>query len=99
MSRTSAAVGALVLLFVGGCVPTCKEVCNKALSCELDSPRTPLDACIEDCERQRSLYKDWWEDEEKVDLFVEHRRCVMQSSCDELAEGVCYDEELFIFAG
>jgi len=93
-------VGAAVLLAAAigtGCAPTCKEACNKALSCELDSPRTSLDACVEDCERQRSLYRDWWEDEEKLERFEEHRRCVMQSNCDEIAEGVCYDEELFIF--
>ncbi len=81
-----------------GCAPTCETTCRKVLSCGLDSPRTSQDACVEDCNRQRTLYKDWWGDLQKLDAFNEHRQCLMQMSCDEIADGACYDEELFIFA-
>ncbi len=80
-----------------GCAPSCGQTCKKVLDCELDSPRTTTLECRDDCERQRSLYEDWWKDEEKVEQFEEHRRCLMQSTCDQLAAGACYDEELFLF--
>lgn len=96
--RALGLLGLLGLLAAGGCVPTCQTTCEKALACGLDSPRTSLDACVDDCERQRTLYKDWWEDGQKVEAFAEHRQCVMQATCAELDEGVCYDPELWIFA-
>ena len=80
-----------------GCTTTCSEACEKAIDCQLDSPRTSFDACYDDCERQRSLYADWWENDEKSDRFDDHRDCIADSSCEELEEGVCYDEEIFVF--
>lgn len=66
------------------------------LSCDLDTSRLALDACIDDCERQNALY-EVWEDTEKQRAFRAHRSCLGRSSCEEIDAGVCYDEDLFIF--
>lgn len=80
-----------------GCQTTCKSACEKALSCDLDSPRVAYDACVDDCERERTLYADWWKNDEMSDRFDDHRNCIEDATCDELRAGQCYDDELFIF--
>lgn len=95
--RLSASV--LALLVLAACPPPCKQVCRKVLfDCELDSERVALEECEESCNRQESIYRVW-DDETLLDLELDHRRCVMRSSCDELADGACYEgfEELFPF--
>jgi hypothetical protein len=90
---------AVVLLGVGACNPPCKRTCRKVLACgNLDTDRLALGACVEDCIAQENLY-DTWKDKEKQALFVDHKQCLVQSSCEEIDEGVCYDgyEELFTF--
>ena len=95
--KTSLLVIIALSSLASGCTTTCSEACDKAIDCQLDSPRTSFDACYDDCERQRSLYADWWENDEMSDRFDDHRDCISDSSCEELEEGVCYDDELFIF--
>jgi hypothetical protein len=90
---------ALMLAVATACNPPCKRTCNKLLDCgNLSTDRLAVSACIEDCEKQQQLYQDW-DDEEKQDLFVAHKRCLVDASCEEIEEGVCYDgyEELFSF--
>ena len=90
----------LVLLpTASACVPPCQQLCRKVLfDCDLDSERVSLDECIQSCERQDQLYLQWG-DSEKRQLYNDHRRCISNSSCDELADGACYEgfEDLFIF--
>ena len=87
-------------LLLAACPPPCKQVCKKVLfECgDLDSERVALEECEDSCLRQQALYQQW-EDEDKQHLFDDHKRCVNRSSCDELADGVCYEgfEELFVF--
>jgi hypothetical protein len=89
----------LSLLVLAACPPPCRQVCRKVLfDCDLDTERVALDECEDSCERQESLYRAW-DNEALLDLELDHRRCVMQTSCDELAVGGCYEgyEELFPF--
>lgn len=84
---------------LSACPPPCGQVCRKVLfDCELDSERVAFEECEASCERQDALYQQW-EDETLQDLFDDHRRCIARSSCDELAEGACYEgyEALFVF--
>jgi hypothetical protein len=83
-------------MLAAGCAPTCASVCRKAMSCELDSPRTSTTECEDTCTHQLRLYQDW-DDEELQDAFDEQRQCIADATCDEIADGVCYDEALYVF--
>jgi len=94
---------AIALLFaaavaVQGCTPRCQETCSKVLDCGLESTRVARDECIFACREQGNLYNTW-EDQTKIDAFKAHKRCIGQSSCEEIEQGVCYDPELFIIEG
>lgn len=78
-----------------GCSPACDQTCNKILDCDL-SPRLSQQECVESCETQQSLYEAWGDDE-KQKAFAEERACIRASSCDEIAEGACYDDEIWVF--
>jgi hypothetical protein len=91
----------VVALLAEACSPPCRSVCRKVLfECgDLDSQRVALDECEVSCQQQEILY-EIWEDEEKQDLFDDHKRCIRSSSCDELAQGECYYDEfedIFVF--
>lgn len=88
-----------LLLSASACAPPCEAVCKKVLfDCQLDTERLALQACEQSCERQETLYRQW-EDDEKLELYLEHRRCLVRSTCEQISEGSCYDgfEELFLF--
>jgi hypothetical protein len=90
---------AVLAVFAAACAPPCERVCRKVLfDCELSSERVALDECIDSCSRQEDLYIAWNNDELQT-LHREHRRCVVAASCEELADGACYEgyEELFPF--
>lgn len=89
---------ALLVLTVLGCAPPCGRVCSKVLDCGLDSERVSYDECQAACEQQHALYDEWGNDE-LLALFDDHKRCVSGSSCEELAQGVCYEgyEDLWAF--
>lgn len=78
-----------------GCTPRCQEVCNKVLNCELGATRVAQEECILSCRLEEALYDDW-EDDSKRKAFKAHKRCIRSSSCEEIADGECYDDELFI---
>lgn len=87
----------VLLLLAAGCAPPCQQVCRKVLDCgNLESDRIAFDECEQSCEAQQSLYATW-EDEAKEDAFDDHKRCLMQESCEAIDEGVCYDEAIFVF--
>jgi hypothetical protein len=91
---------AIALIGVAACDPPCKRTCRKVLDCgNLSTDRLALDACIADCSQQELLYEEW-EDERKEELFTEHKRCLLDATCEEIEAGECYVgyEELFPFA-
>lgn len=81
-----------------GCTPPCGNVCRKVLDCGLDSERVSQQECETSCTQQSALYASW-SDDALQDLYADHRRCLMRSSCEEIASGACYDgyEALFVF--
>ena len=86
----------LLLSLSGGCTPRCQESCAKVLDCDLGSTRVARDECVLSCQLQQTLYQDW-EDKSKIKAFRKHKRCIRSSTCEEIAEGACYDETLFLF--
>ena len=91
-------VGLLIAGLMGGCTPTCKQTCNKITGCEqlADYSGTHPDFCAETCIRQETLYQVW-EDYDLLDRLDAHKECLMDATCDDIAAGVCYDEELYAF--
>ena len=89
----------VLLAYLVACTPTCEQSCHKLLDCELaDSPRTAFQECKDACTSQQQLYDSWKDDpEDKATLLEEQRECIGASTCDEIADGVCYDEALSAF--
>jgi hypothetical protein len=70
-------------------------VCRKLVACETADNLNRLE-CEEACEREANLYEV--EDDDAMQAaFADHRRCLGAASCDEIAAGECYDEDLFRF--
>ena len=63
----------------------------------IKSPKAgTADECQAVCEDQKALLSRWT-DTQKQDAFDAELRCLQESSCDEIAEGVCYDDEVWSF--
>ncbi len=89
----------LILSSLLGCTPSCDQVCDRLTACEQLEPAGTYSAqCEVSCKTQETLY-DTWEDTQLQDSLEAHRICIMEATCDELLDGVCYDEnpELFIY--
>lgn len=91
-------LGALVAgLLLGGCQPTCRSVCKKLLSCdEIDTPRLAQDECESQCQTQQQLYDDWQDTELRQD-FADIKSCIREEECSAIADGACYDPDLYIW--
>ena len=86
----------VLILSLLGCTPTCEQVCEKLTTCdELDSISSEID-CQSACTAQELLYEDW-EDEEKRNAFDELKVCIGENTCDEIADGLCYNEVIYMF--
>jgi hypothetical protein len=86
---------ASIALFGLACEPTCEQTCQDLLACdELETDRMALDDCTAACVVQQNLYDDW-EDAELQEGFADYKRCVSETTCDGIASGECYDEELY----
>jgi hypothetical protein len=81
---------------LAGCAPDCDRSCRKLIGCGLDSPRTAFDECVQSCESEQGLLESW-EDDVKLSAFAEERRCIASSTCEEIADGACYDPDLYPF--
>ena len=90
----------LILLYALGCTATCEQACNSLLTCEeegaFSAPSMNLDECQSACAAQENVYSSW-DDVEKQQSFDDLKDCIVASECSELAEGVCYDENVYIW--
>lgn len=89
----------LVAVPIAACAPPCGQVCRKLLfDCELDTERVAFEECELSCQQQELLYSQW-ENRDLAELFDDQKRCVTHSSCEEIADGVCYEgyEDLYVF--
>jgi len=82
--------------WLAGCSPGCERLCNKLDRCGLQNNRT-LEECQLSCTRELDAYKAA-DDRELIERYNRERRCLGSSTCDEIADGACYDEELFLFS-
>ncbi|MSQ01356.1 MAG: hypothetical protein EXR71_05600 [Myxococcales bacterium] len=87
-----------LLLIVFGCTPTCEEVCDKLVACEMGGTERMSPAeCQESCVSQQTLYDDWT-DVQKRDAFDAELTCLNISECADIDAGVCYDAEVWSFS-
>ena len=67
------------------------------VDCENDgTERMTSTECTESCETQKNLY-DVWTDTQLRDAFDDELSCLYTSKCDDIADGVCYDAEIWEF--
>ncbi len=93
----SSLAAALLVLLASGCEPTCKATCKKLVKCEdVETPRVSHEECTASCEIQQQLYEEWTDTQKRED-FGDLKRCVKQSECTDIADGECYDEDLYIW--
>lgn len=85
------------VLLLGACRANCEDACEKLLECdEIESARVSVEDCEASCEREMAQYEKW-RDTDKQHRLEAERDCIVDSVCAEIAEGACYDEELFPF--
>lgn len=80
---------------LAGCTPTCDQVCDHIVAC--GNPGTELlnsEECADACLRQDALYEEWT-DEKLRDGYDAALRCLDDATCTELADGACYDPEVW----
>lgn len=87
----------LLLLALIGCTPTCDQTCQKLIRCDvIDADAVNEDVCEQDCANLENLY-DYWDDQQLVSQMQETRRCIGESTCEDIADGVCYEQDLYPF--
>jgi len=95
---TSIALRVLFILSVVplvACEPSCERTCETLLACdELETPLTSLQDCNDACLTQEVLYEEW-NDAEKQQALSTFKNCVADNECSDIAEAVCYDEEIY----
>lgn len=87
-----------VALTSAGCTPTCARVCTRLVDdCgDLGTERMTAYECEESCTEQQKLY-DRWADTQKQDALDEELSCLIDATCDDIAAGTCYNEELWAY--
>lgn len=86
-----------LVALAAGCGTDCESVCEKLVTCdEVESYTQRSERCEETCVYQEDLYEEW-ESQDLQDALVESRECVAASTCEQIADGECYDETLFAF--
>ena len=96
--RRSGSAALLALLWLlGACTPTCDQACKKLMRCEgLETEGLYADRCEEGCEEEKALYEDW-ENPQLEDALDAELRCIRDETCEAIADGACYDEDLYAF--
>jgi hypothetical protein len=86
----------LVLLsLLTACDATCSQACKKLDRCDaVATSGQTRDQCEETCQEVDNLY-DRWEDEDLQERLDASRNCIRDETCGAIADGVCYDEELY----
>ncbi|MCB9761321.1 MAG: hypothetical protein H6739_15875 [Alphaproteobacteria bacterium] len=86
-----------LLLLLLGCTPTCEQTCRKLIRCgEVPSDGVSEFRCTESCNDQIDLYQ-LWDDTQLQEKQEAARRCVGDNECAQIADGVCYDEDMYIY--
>jgi hypothetical protein len=84
-------------LLLSGCEPSCEATCEKLMSCdEIEMDHIPVQECATTCEIQQRIYEKWDSSDER-EWFSDMKYCIDDASCGDIADGECYDDELYIW--
>jgi hypothetical protein len=87
----------LLLTTLLGCSPTCADACTVVASCGESLGDFPNEAeCNEACASQRATV-DENGDTGVQDAFERELRCLAAATCDDLAAGACYEEQVWSY--
>ena len=85
------------LVPASACEPSCKKTCKKLLECDnIEMARTEIEECEASCSIQQDMFDDWEATDER-ERFKDLKKCIRSNECSDIANGVCYDEELYIW--
>ena len=93
-------VALLLGAMLPGCTPNCETVCKTLHGCPaLDLQSTPEAECVLNCQLQENAYEKQQEDEDTgfLEDFETLKTCIVDSTCPALAEGACYDSDLYSY--
>jgi len=97
MTQLQRACGLLLVGLITGCEPSCEDTCDKLLDCDqIEMEHTSARECAAACETQQSVY-DKWKSTDEREWFSDMKYCIDDASCAEIADGECYDDELYIW--
>ena len=86
-----------LLLALLGCTPSCDDVCDKIVACDNEgTERMSSEECSEECTQQQTLL-DTWTDTQKRAAFDDELTCLQASECSDIADGACYDAEVWSY--
>ena len=86
-----------IVFSAAGCKATCADVCDQIVDCDgLPTARMSSAECEESCKSQSDQY-DGWADGQKQDALQDELDCLSDSTCDDIAAGVCYNEAIWNF--
>ncbi len=87
----------LVSALIAGCEPSCEDTCEKLIDCDqVEMEYTSARECAAACETQQSVY-DKWKSTDEREWFGDMKYCIDDASCADIADGECYDDELYIW--
>ena len=82
----------MMFFFLWACTVTCEETCTKIMSCdEIEQEGTDEIDCRSACLSQQEQSQA----DGNEDAFNNLKSCITASTCSEIVQGVCYDEELY----
>ena len=81
-----------MLFLLWSCTVTCEDVCVSLASCdEISQENSNTLDCTSACLSQQEQAQNNGQEQE----FNALKSCIQTNSCADIAEGVCYDENLY----
>jgi hypothetical protein len=89
----------LLAVLLPGCTPNCEKVCKRLHECErLGLGDTPEGECVLNCQLQENAYEAAEVDDSGLsDDFDGLKSCIVDATCADLGDGVCYDSALYSY--
>ena len=82
----------MLILFWFACTTTCEQVCDKLSTCsDIDQGIGNSIDCQSACLAQQEAATN----DDREESFSDLKNCLSSSTCSDIEEGICYDEELY----